>query len=117
MGKNYLTPAVSSVENTQQAKWLWISNVPTCNTNQNGPTTFWNRWWSLWESIDHALIVTRATEGEILFMKEERPDLVLLDLTLPEGDEIEVVKDILGPTDVPITFPPAYGRGEFIAEI
>ena len=47
-------------------------------------------------------------------MKEERPDLVLLDLMLPDADGIELMGDIQKTADVPVIFISAYGREELI---
>ena len=63
----------------------------------------------------YAPVVTGDPEEAIRLMEEERPDLVLLDLMLPGTDGIELMKDILNVTDVPVIFLSAYGRDEVIA--
>ena len=52
----------------------------------------------------------------VRLMEEERPQLVLLDLVLPETDGIDLMKDILKAGDVPVIFLSAYGRDELIAK-
>ena len=60
-------------------------------------------------------VVTGDPEEALRLVAEERPDLVLLDLMLPGTDGIELMKDILGASDVPVIFVSAYGRDELIA--
>ena len=60
-------------------------------------------------------VVTGDPEEALRLMDEEKPDLVLLDLMLPGADGIELMKDILVESDVPIIFLSAYGREELIA--
>ena len=55
--------------------------------------------------------------GEALRLVEvEKPDLVLLDLMLPETDGIELMQAIRGAADVPVIFLSAYGRDDLIAQ-
>ena len=60
-------------------------------------------------------VVTGDPEEALRLVGEEKPDLVLLDLMLPGTDGIELMKDILGASDVPVIFVSAYGRDELIA--
>ena len=48
-------------------------------------------------------------------MAQARPDLVLLDLMLPDRDGIDLMKHILDVADVPVIFLSVYGREEVIA--
>ena len=48
-------------------------------------------------------------------VREERPDLVLLDLVLPGVDGIELMVEMLEIADLPVIFLSAYGRDEMIA--
>ena len=59
--------------------------------------------------------VTGDPEEALRLMKEERPQLVLLDLMLPGADGIELMQEMLSTADVPIIFLSAYGRDELIA--
>ena len=63
----------------------------------------------------YAPIVTGDPEDALRLMEEEKPNLVLLDLMLPETDGIELMTDILKKADVPVIFLSAYGREELIA--
>ncbi len=63
----------------------------------------------------YAPILTGDPEEALRLVEEEKPELVLLDLMLPETDGIELMKDILDVTDVPVIFLSAYGREELIA--
>ena len=63
----------------------------------------------------YAPILTGDPEEALRLVGQDRPNLVLLDLMLPGTDGIEVMKDILELTDVPIIFLSAYGREELIA--
>ena len=60
-------------------------------------------------------LVTGDPDEAIPLLKEERPDLVLLDLMQPESDGIELMSKILDVADVPVIFLTAYGRDELIA--
>ncbi len=59
-------------------------------------------------------IVTGDSEDALHLMQEEKPDLVLLDLMLPGTDGIELMKEVLTVTDVPVIFLSAYGQEELI---
>ena len=60
-------------------------------------------------------VVTGEAVEALRLVKEERPDLVLLDLMLPGTDGVDLMKDILDVADVPVIFLSAYGREEHIA--
>ena len=47
---------------------------------------------------------------------EEKPQLVLLDLMLPGTDGIELMKQTLHPTGVPVIFLSAYGQEEYVSK-
>ena len=52
--------------------------------------------------------------GRVFILTEKnRSALVLLDLTLPREDGIELMKHALAPVDMPGTFISGYGRDEF----
>ena len=55
-------------------------------------------------------VVIAEPEEVILTMEESRPDLVLLDMVLPDADGIAVMRDVLSVADVPVIFISAYGR-------
>ena len=63
----------------------------------------------------YAPVVTGEPDEALRLMAEERPQLVLLDLVLPETDGIELMRDILNMADVPVVFLSAYGRDELVA--
>ncbi len=63
----------------------------------------------------YAPIVTGDPEEVPRLVKEEKPHLVLLDLMLPGSDGIELMKDILKSSDVPIIFVSVYGQDEVVA--
>ncbi len=57
-------------------------------------------------------VVTPNPDDVLRLLEEERPQLALLDLVLPEGDGIELMQRILATTDVPVIFVSAYGQEE-----
>ena len=63
----------------------------------------------------YAPTVTGDPEEALRLMEEARPQLVLLDLMLPDTDGIELMQEMLSTADVPIIFLSAYGRDELIA--
>ena len=66
-------------------------------------------------SAGYAPIVT-GDPGEVLnLVAEEMPQLVLLDLMLPGTDGIELMKEVLEISEVPVIFLSAYGREDLIA--
>ena len=60
-------------------------------------------------------IVTGDPEEAVRLMQEERPQLALLDLMLPETDGIELMKEVRETADVPVIFLSAYGQEDLIA--
>ena len=60
-------------------------------------------------------VVVAEPEEAIVAMGESRPDLALLDVVLPEGDGIELMRDILSIANVPVIFISAYGHDEVVA--
>ena len=60
-------------------------------------------------------VVIAEPEEVILTMEESRPDLVLLDVVLPDADGIGVMRDVLSVADVPVIFISAYGRDPVVA--
>ena len=60
-------------------------------------------------------VVTGDPEEARRLMEEERPQLALLDLMLPNTDGVELMQTILAVADVPVIFLSAYGRDELIA--
>ena len=63
----------------------------------------------------YAVVVTDNPEEASFLMAEVRPNVVLLDLMLPGVDGIELMKDILDESDVPVIFVSAYGQDRLIA--
>lgn len=55
------------------------------------------------EGIDHVYTSTTAADGFIQF-QEKKPDLVLLDIMLPDGEGYDVCKQIRHISNVPILF-------------
>ena len=49
-------------------------------------------------------------------IRTEKPELVLLDLLLPETDGIELMRSVSELSDIPVIFISAYGRDETIAK-
>ena len=76
---------------------------------------------ALWQVRDaisragYAPIVTGDPADVRRLMEEERPDLVLLDLMLPNTDGIELMQEILSWADVPVVFVSAYGQEQIVA--
>ena len=60
-------------------------------------------------------IVTGDPEEALRIMEQEKPELALLDLMLPDTDGIELMGAILAVAEVPVIFLSAYGREEQIA--
>ena len=67
------------------------------------------------EGAGYAAHVT-ADPGELPdLVKTQKPDLVLLDLILPETDGIELMESVPGLTGLPVIFISGYGRDETVA--
>ena len=49
-------------------------------------------------------------------LKRTKPHLVLLDLMLPGSDGLELMKDYLGKSDIPVIFVSGYGGDETISQ-
>ncbi|MXZ03010.1 MAG: response regulator [Chloroflexi bacterium] len=60
-------------------------------------------------------IVTGDSDEALVLVKEERPQLVILDLLLADSNGIDLMEDIFDVADVPIIFLSVYGRDEVIA--
>ena len=60
-------------------------------------------------------IVTADPDEALPYVKESRPDLVLIDLMLPGTDGIDLMGDILAVADIPMIFISGYGRDQVVA--
>ena len=60
----------------------------------------------------YAPILTAEPEGALHLVEEMQPDLVLLDLMLPEADGIKLMRDILAIAQVPVILLSVNGRGQ-----
>ena len=63
----------------------------------------------------YAPFVTGDPEEVADMVEKLSPDLVLMDLVLPNVDGIELMQDITGLVEIPVIFISAYGRDETIA--
>ena len=63
----------------------------------------------------YAAIATGDPDDVPRLMEEAKPHLVLLDLMLPGVDGIDLMKDIMVASDVPVIFVSAYGQDRLIA--
>ncbi len=63
----------------------------------------------------YEVAITGDPQEALTLMAELQPNLVLLDLVLPETDGIELMEEMLKSQDVPVIFLSAYGRDELIA--
>jgi DNA-binding response OmpR family regulator len=54
-------------------------------------------------------VVTRTAVGALELVEEEEPDLVMLDLSLPDGDGRDVCRELRRRSDVPIVMLTARG--------
>ncbi|MYC07793.1 MAG: response regulator [Chloroflexi bacterium] len=66
-------------------------------------------------SAGYQPVVTGDPEEALRLMEQERPQLALLDLMLPDADGVELMEAIFEKADVPVIFISAYGREELIA--
>ena len=60
-------------------------------------------------------VVTADPEEALLLMEENRPQLVLLDLMLPGSDGVDLMRDLLAVSLVPVIFLSVYGTDDVIA--
>ncbi len=60
-------------------------------------------------------IATADPEQVPVLMKQHKPHLVLLDLVLPGVDGLELMKDLLCMTDIPVIFLSGYGGDEIVS--
>ena len=60
-------------------------------------------------------VVIAEPEELLPAMEENRPDLVLLDVVLPDADGIALMRDVASVADVPVIFISAYGRDQVVA--
>ena len=61
-------------------------------------------------------IATADPDQVPVLLKRNKPHLVLLDLMLPGSDGLELMKDLLAKSDVPVIFVSGYGGGEIISQ-
>ena len=66
--------------------------------------------------VGFTTIVTADPKEVLPLTEKKKPHLVLLDMVLPDADGIDLMKDILGVTDVPIIFVSAYGKDQVIEQ-
>ena len=59
-------------------------------------------------------IVTSDPRGAVRLMSENDPDLLLLDMRLPETDGVELMRELLAISNVPVIFLSAYGEAEIV---
>ncbi|MCY3558676.1 MAG: response regulator [Chloroflexi bacterium] len=67
------------------------------------------------ERVEPHAACIRTSEA-LRLLEERQPQLVLLDLVLPDTDGFELIGEMLKIEDVPVTFLSAYGRDELIAQ-
>ena len=61
-------------------------------------------------------IVTRDPDEAVRLAKTEKPDLVLLDFTMPGADGVELMKRVVEVADVPVIFLPDHDGDKLIAQ-
>ena len=61
-------------------------------------------------------IATADPDRVPALLKRNKPHLVLLDLMLPGSDGLELMKSLLGKSDLPVIFVSGYGGGEIISQ-
>ena len=60
-------------------------------------------------------VVTGDPEEALRLMEEEQPQVVLLDLMLPDADGVDLMQAILEIADVPVIIVSAYGQEDLVA--
>ena len=63
----------------------------------------------------YAVIATGDSEDALRLVEGEKPHLVLLDLMLPGVDGIDLMKEIVRASDVPVIFVSAYGQDQLVS--
>ena len=63
----------------------------------------------------YAPVVTGDPDDALRLMADEKPQLALLDMVLPDRDGIELMNDIRKTADVPVIFISMYGQDETVA--
>ena len=66
-------------------------------------------------SADYLPLGAANSEDALRLLRNDRPELVLLDLMLPGTDGIELMQEIKNAFDVPVIFLSAYGQEELVA--
>ena len=61
-------------------------------------------------------MVTGDPEEALRLMHEEKPEMVILDMMLPETNGIELMRDIRSIADVPVIFLSAYGQEDLVVQ-
>ncbi len=64
----------------------------------------------------YAVIVTGDPSEALNMIRTSRPDLAILDLVLPDGDGIQLMREMKAITDLPVIFLSAYGQDQVIAQ-
>ena len=64
----------------------------------------------------YSVTVTGDPVEALNVAKTSRPDLVILDLVLPDGDGIELMQEMKAVADIPVIFLSAYGQDQVIAQ-
>ena len=66
-------------------------------------------------SSGYVPILAGSPQEALRLFEEQRPNIVLLDLVFPDGDGMDLMKEILEIADVPVIFLSAYGQDRVIA--
>ena len=64
----------------------------------------------------YSVMVTGDPVEALNITRTARPDLVILDLVLPNGDGIELMQEMKSIADIPVIFLSAYGQDQVIAQ-
>ena len=64
----------------------------------------------------YAVLVTGDPVEALNITRTAHPDLVILDLVLPDGDGIELMQEMKAIADIPVIFLSAYGQDQVIAQ-